>query len=120
MLVLTLSRVIKLAYRSLESSIFTDRIFSAIEPVFSSLSKLTAAQSIHLSPSAFVSITLKPVVHTKRQTPQDSTNAKASKDLHFLAGSTSLELDRNLYNFGFVINNSPGILTQAEAGAEFD
>ena len=61
---LTLSRLIKLAGLSLELGIFTDKIFSVFELVFSSFSKLTDEQSIRLSPSFLVLITLKPVVHT--------------------------------------------------------
>lgn len=61
---LTLSRLIKLEDRSLESGILTDRIFSVFELVFSSFSKHTDAQSIRLSLSFLVLITPKPVVHT--------------------------------------------------------
>ena len=96
---LTLSRLIKLAGWSLELSIFTDRFFSVLELVSSSFSKLTDAHSIRLSPSFLVLIALKPVVHTYWQKSQDSSNAKASKGLHFLAGCTRLALNRNLNNF---------------------
>lgn len=61
---LTLSRLIKLEDRSLESGILTDRIFSVFDLVFSNFSMLTDAQSIRLSLSFLVLITPKPVVHT--------------------------------------------------------
>ena len=96
---LTLSRLIKLEDWNLDLSIFTDRFFSVLDLVFSSFSKLTVAQSIRLSPSFLVLIALKPVVHTYWQKSLDSSNAKASKGLHFLAGCMRLEPNRNLNNF---------------------